>query len=152
MTWDNHGNGKDKWNYDHIIPISLFDVKDKRHQRALLHYTNLQPLWHRDNVIKNDRLPDGRLVRFLTPEEKTQALIDLGFSYLFETLTLDTPSLVQPGVAVASLNSLQQLTGETSEDQHLAPEHRVIVVDGLLDQVPIQRLQDVGSSPITDVG
>jgi len=54
MNWSNYGNGKDKWNIDHIIPLasvsSIEEIKD------LCHYKNLQPLWFIDNIKKGDKI------------------------------------------------------------------------------------------------
>lgn len=48
MTWENHG--RFGWHVDHIIPLSW--AKDSEDLRNLSHYTNLQPLWWRDNLTK----------------------------------------------------------------------------------------------------
>jgi len=62
MIWDNHGYGPGKWNIDHIIPLSSFDLTKEENQRKAFHYTNLQPLWHEDNMEKGDSLdPKYRL-------------------------------------------------------------------------------------------
>lgn len=53
MTWDNWGKGKDKWNIDHIRPCASFDLTDLEQQKLCFHYTNLQPLWQKDNCSKN---------------------------------------------------------------------------------------------------
>lgn len=50
MTWDNYG----EWHIDHIRPCSSFDITDEQQQRECFHYTNLQPLWAIDNLIKGD--------------------------------------------------------------------------------------------------
>lgn len=57
MTWDNYGSGAGKWNLDHILPLSMAETQDDL--LRLCHYTNLQPLWHMDNLIKGNRVPEG---------------------------------------------------------------------------------------------
>lgn len=53
MTWENYGFGAGKWNVDHIKPCALFDLSDPEQQRLCFHHTNLQPLWHFDNLKKS---------------------------------------------------------------------------------------------------
>jgi hypothetical protein len=60
MTWENRGRWG--WHIDHIKPCSLFDMTDPEQAKACWHYTNLQPLWWRDNLSKGDRY---------TPAEKS---------------------------------------------------------------------------------
>ena len=48
MPWDNYG----EWHIDHIRPCSSFDLTDFEQQKICFHYTNLQPLWAIDNLIK----------------------------------------------------------------------------------------------------
>jgi hypothetical protein len=54
MTWGNHGNFG--WHLDHIIPCSSFDLTDVEQQKKCFHYTNLQPLWAKDNIKKGSKL------------------------------------------------------------------------------------------------
>jgi hypothetical protein len=49
MTWDNRGK---EWHIDHIIPLATFNLQDRRQFLVACHYTNLQPLWARDNMVK----------------------------------------------------------------------------------------------------
>lgn len=46
MNWDNHG----EWHLDHIIPIS--SAKNNEEVLLLNHYSNFQPLWAKDNLVK----------------------------------------------------------------------------------------------------
>jgi hypothetical protein len=52
MTWQNHGNGDGKWNIDHRKPLVLFDLTQREQFLEACHFTNLQPLWWRDNLRK----------------------------------------------------------------------------------------------------
>jgi hypothetical protein len=54
MTWDNWTT--DGWHIDHIKPLASFDLTDRNQLLEACHYTNLQPLWAKDNLIKSDKL------------------------------------------------------------------------------------------------
>jgi hypothetical protein len=54
MNWDNYGYGEGKWVVDHIIPLS--SAKDKFELYKLCHYSNLQPLSWRDNMVKSNKI------------------------------------------------------------------------------------------------
>ena len=51
MSWDNHG----KWHIDHIKACCKFDLTKEEEQRRCFHYTNLQPLWAKDNLSKGSK-------------------------------------------------------------------------------------------------
>lgn len=55
MTWKNQGS----WHIDHIIPCISFDLSKKEEQRQCFHYTNLQPLWAKDNFSKQAKIIEG---------------------------------------------------------------------------------------------
>jgi hypothetical protein len=52
MSWDNHG--KYGWHIDHIIPLS--SCKNEEDMVKLCYYTNLQPLWWKDNLVKGNKI------------------------------------------------------------------------------------------------
>lgn len=52
MTWENWGLGPNKWQIDHIIEFQNIDVENLDQLQTVLHFSNLQPLWHEDHVKK----------------------------------------------------------------------------------------------------
>ena len=50
MKWSNQG----EWHIDHIIPLA--SAKTEEGLKKLCHYSNLQPLWADDNLIKSDKI------------------------------------------------------------------------------------------------
>ena len=54
MSWDNNTN--DGWHKDHIIPCASFDLSDPEQQKKCFHWSNLQPLWAKDNLSKGAKL------------------------------------------------------------------------------------------------
>jgi len=54
MDWNNYGAGDNKWVLDHKTPIST--AKTKNDIITLNHYTNLQPMWWRENLEKSDKI------------------------------------------------------------------------------------------------
>jgi hypothetical protein len=48
MHWEN----RDEWAIDHVRPCASFDLLLESEQRKCFHYTNLQPLWAKDNLSK----------------------------------------------------------------------------------------------------
>jgi hypothetical protein len=57
MTWDNYG----AWHIDHRLPCASFDLSDQAQQKICFHYTNLQPLWAKDNLRKGARVQETAL-------------------------------------------------------------------------------------------
>jgi hypothetical protein len=64
MNWENYG----EWHVDHIIPCSYYDLTKPENQRECFHYTNLQPLWAKDNMDKRAQLPEDIIPE---PDSKT---------------------------------------------------------------------------------
>ena len=54
MTWANWS--RDGWHIDHIVPLSAFDLTDDVQRRAACRYTNLRPLWAKDNLAKGSKV------------------------------------------------------------------------------------------------
>lgn len=52
MTWKNHG----KWHIDHRLPLKHFDLTDRNQLLRAVNYTNLQPMWAKDNLSKGDKI------------------------------------------------------------------------------------------------
>jgi len=50
MNWDTWGLYG--WHIDHIKPLASFDLTDRKQLLEACHYTNLQPLWAKDNLSK----------------------------------------------------------------------------------------------------
>jgi hypothetical protein len=57
MTRNNHRIGPGKWQIDHIVPLSAYDLTNRKELLKAVHYTNLQPLWWEDNLRKSDTIP-----------------------------------------------------------------------------------------------
>jgi hypothetical protein len=60
MTWENYGNRIGCWTIDHIIPISLFDLTKPDQQGYCFHFSNMQPMWHIENVKKSNHITEDR--------------------------------------------------------------------------------------------
>jgi len=52
MSWSNYG----AWHIDHIKPCASFDLSKPEEQQRCFHYSNLQPLWARDNWSKHSKI------------------------------------------------------------------------------------------------
>ena len=53
MSWARVMNGE--IHCDHIRPCASFNLSKPSEQRKCFHYTNLQPLWAHDNLVKHDK-------------------------------------------------------------------------------------------------
>lgn len=59
MTWDNYG----EWHLDHIYPVSL--AKGELELLKLNHYTNFQPLWAIDNLLKGNKIIPNTQIKLI---------------------------------------------------------------------------------------
>lgn len=50
MTWENWS--RTGWHIDHIKPLASFDLTNREQFLEACHYSNLQPLWAKDNIKK----------------------------------------------------------------------------------------------------
>ena len=50
MTWENHSIAG--WHLDHIRPLASFDLQNPNDFRCAFHFSNYQPLWATDNLLK----------------------------------------------------------------------------------------------------
>jgi hypothetical protein len=48
MSWNNHG----EWHIDHIRPLAKFNLACPLQLERACHFSNLQPLWAKDNIVK----------------------------------------------------------------------------------------------------
>jgi len=55
MTWENYG----EWHFDHIIPLATANTE--KEVIELNKYSNFQPLWKIENILKRDKLPQEQL-------------------------------------------------------------------------------------------
>jgi hypothetical protein len=54
MTWKNYTFKG--WHIDHIIPCSKFNMTKEEEQKKCFHYSNLQPLWAKENLSKGNKI------------------------------------------------------------------------------------------------
>lgn len=54
MSWNNWG--PKGWHIDHIVPLSAFVLTDTEQFKTATHYTNLQPLWAKANLVKGAKI------------------------------------------------------------------------------------------------
>jgi hypothetical protein len=53
MSWDNWGIGPGTWQIDHVQRLAGFNLADPIQLKNACHYTNLQPLWFEDHLLKS---------------------------------------------------------------------------------------------------
>jgi hypothetical protein len=55
MSWNNYGNKEGCWSIDHRLPCSSFDHSDEEQIKKCWHYSNMQPMWHIENIKKGNK-------------------------------------------------------------------------------------------------
>jgi hypothetical protein len=53
MTWQNRGQGKGKWEIDHIVGCNNFDLSKEDDLLKCFNYLNLRPIWYLDHRKKS---------------------------------------------------------------------------------------------------
>ena len=107
MTWENYGK---KWQIDHRLPVCSFDLSKLENQKACFHYSNLQPLWSRDNAIKGQK--DKKLKFY--PKISGLDLGDLTSSVVISTAPKNTSGLTEPISPINLEFSLEVVTELTN--------------------------------------
>lgn len=59
MSWERRSD----IHIDHIRPCASFDLTDPEQQKQCFHYTNLKPLWARDNLLQSSSW-EGKIHRY----------------------------------------------------------------------------------------
>lgn len=54
MAWENHS--REGWHIDHKVPLDFFDLTDREQFLKAVHYTNLQPMWAKENIKKSNKI------------------------------------------------------------------------------------------------
>ena len=54
MSWKNHGYYG--WHIDHILPCAGFNLENTQEQKYCFHYSNMQPLWAKENLSKSSKI------------------------------------------------------------------------------------------------
>ena len=54
MSWNNYGQGDNCWVIDHILPLA--SASNKEELEKLQHFTNLRPMWWRENLMKGAKI------------------------------------------------------------------------------------------------
>lgn len=77
MTWENFGRvnlNNDTWNVDHKVPLAIAG-KDFKKILELTHYTNLQPMWAKENIVKGSVADGIRYGEKPGPKPRSEASI-----------------------------------------------------------------------------
>lgn len=53
MSWGNYGSRG--WHIDHILPLCSFNLIDRKQLLTACHYSNLRPMWAKQNISEGGR-------------------------------------------------------------------------------------------------
>ena len=53
ISWENHGV---LWHVDHVVPVAFFNLSDLDEQIVCFHWSNLRPLYSKENLNKSDKI------------------------------------------------------------------------------------------------
>lgn len=70
MEWDNWGHFG--WHIDHDIPLALFDLTNREQFIQAFHYTNLQPMWWKENLNKRKNIKSFLIDRSLDKQKRRE--------------------------------------------------------------------------------
>jgi len=76
MTWENHG--QHTWHIDHIIPLN--SAKDEKELYKLCHFTNLQPMWAKENYSKGAKLTIEYQVKQIANKDSHSLILNVHYA------------------------------------------------------------------------
>jgi hypothetical protein len=56
MNWNNHGSKNGIWEFDHIVPLSHYDLRNENEIYKAFNYTNIRPLLIVENRMKGNKI------------------------------------------------------------------------------------------------
>ena len=52
MSWNNHG----EWHFDHVLPISSFNLNNDEERAKCYNWQNIRPIWKVHNLNKKNKI------------------------------------------------------------------------------------------------
>jgi hypothetical protein len=80
MNWDNNK----EWHVDHIIPLAFFDLTKREEQLLACSWTNLRPLWAKENRDKRDKILSNVIINHVNTVKQFLDLYE-GYQTSMET-------------------------------------------------------------------
>ena len=79
MTWENYGTA---WHIDHTMPCSVFDFKIDENRKVCFSWTNLAPLFGKDNLSKSNKID---VTRITIQKEKVRKFLETHSNQILTT-------------------------------------------------------------------